>query len=141
MGCGRNCRTVDLISGRRWLRLPHQTAFQMKTLTKLMLFAACAFGGAALATVITVGAWQVQIEPRAFQCWDDVGIFDTYWESIDGHRNAGDKISPGWTWDEIKTIRYIYIGAFALIWAGSSLIPFRLGSRQLKQPEKSPESI
>jgi hypothetical protein len=113
----------------------------MNALTKFMLFVACALGGVVLATVITVGAWQVQIEPRAFRCWDDVGIFDTYWDSIDAHRSAGDKISPGWTWDEIKTTRESYIGAFYLIWAASSLIPFRLVSRRLKQPNKTPEPV
>ena len=106
-----------------------------------LLFVACALGGVVLATVITVGAWRVQIEPRAFQCEDDVGIFDTYWESIDGHRGAGDKLSPGWTWDEIKTAREIYIGAFYLIWAAGSFIPVWLVSRQLKQPNKSPEPL
>jgi hypothetical protein len=97
----------------------------VKVVATIALFAVCLFGGAVLSTVITVGAWQIQIEPRAFQCWDDVGIFDTYWENIDEHRGAGDKVSVGWTWDEIKTARELYIVAFYAIWAAGSLIPFR----------------
>ena len=104
-----------------------------------MLFVACALGGVVLATIITVGAWHVQIEPRAFQCWDGVGIFATYWDDIDVHRGAGDKISPGWTWDEIKTAREIYIGAFFLIWTASSFISFGVISGGLKRPDESPE--
>jgi len=79
----------------------------------------CAFAGAVIATMVTVGAWHVQIEPRAFQCWDSIGIFDTYWQDIDEHRLAGDKISPGWTWDEIKKARQIYIWSFYGIWGAS----------------------
>ena|SRR5690349_25088711 len=96
----------------------------MKPVATIAILAVCLFGGALFSTVITVGAWHIQIEPRAFQCWDDVGIFDTYWEDIDGHRRAGDKISPGWTCGEIETARGIYIGAFYAIWAASSLIAF-----------------
>ncbi|GEM_PF-6332135 len=106
----------------------------MKAFLRVILFAVCVFGGAAFAAFITVGAWHIQIEPRAFQCWDSVGIFDTYWEGIDEHRGAGDKISPGWTWDEIKIAREIYIGAFFSIWAASALIPFGL---ILGRPERS----
>jgi|SRR6185312_1394337 len=81
----------------------------------------CAFVGWIIATVATVGAWHIQIEPRAFQCWDSIGIFDTYWQNIDEHSQAGDKLSPGWTWDEIKSARQVYIWAFYGIW-GASLI-------------------
>jgi hypothetical protein len=86
---------------------------------KIFEMLVCAFAGAVIATLITVSAWHLQIEPRAFQCWDSIGIFDTYWQDIDDHRLSGDKISPGWTWDEIKTARQIYIWAFYGIWAAS----------------------
>jgi len=97
----------------------------MKAVATIAILVVCLFGGALFSTVVTVGAWHIQIEPRAFQCWDDVGIFNTYWEDIDEHRGT-DKISPGWTWDQIRRARQIYIGAFFAIWAASSLIPFRL---------------
>src|SRR4051794_26106761 len=99
----------------------------------------CAFAGAVVATFITVGAWRIQIEPRAFQCWDSGGMFDTYREDIDGHRGAGDKISPGWTWDEIKTARAIYIWAFFGIWVASSAGIYRQISRQSQRPNTALE--
>ena len=101
---------------------------------KVILSAFCVFGGVVIAALVTVGAWHIQIEPRAFQCWDSIGIFDTYWDDIDLHRGAGDKISPGWTWEEIKTAREVYIWAFFGISIASSAGLYRLISRQSQRP-------
>jgi hypothetical protein len=107
----------------------------VKAFTIATLLVICVFGGAIFSTFVTVAAWNVQIEPRAFQCCDG-GIFGTYWDDIDEHRGAGDKISPGWTWDGIKTAREVYIGAFYVIWAAGSLISFRLILRRFKLPNR-----
>lgn len=116
----------------------------MKVFRVFSLFAACAFGGLILSTLLTFVAWNIQIEPRAFQCWDSMGmLFDNYWEDMDTHRGAGDRISAGWTWDEIKTAREIYILAFFGIWAASSLVSFRLISRGPRHPNNAvgPQAI
>ena len=99
----------------------------------------CAFLGVVISGVATFGAWYVQIEPRAFQCWDGPGI-EAYWESIEVHEGAGDKISTGWTWDEIKTWRAIYLLAFFGIWVGSSAGIYRQISRQSRRPDPALES-
>src|SRR5689334_9818377 len=100
----------------------------MKTL-KSPSFYGCVFSGLILSADITFVAWSIQIEPRAFQCWDGP-VIDAYWGSIDVHRAAGDKISAGWTWDEIKMWQKIYIGSFFAIWASSSFVSFGLLSRK-----------
>ena len=99
----------------------------MKSLRIFGLFVACVFGGAVVSTLVTTIVWNIQIEPRAFQCNDTCGWpFDNYWGAMGDHKAAGDAISPGWTWEELKTLREIYIAAFFLLWAASTLTPFRV---------------
>ena len=47
------------------------------------------------------------------------------------HKAAGDAISPGWTWEELKTVREIYIATFLLLWAASTLTTFRVILRRI----------
>ena len=108
----------------------------MKVFRIFSLFAACAIGGLILSAFITFVGWFIQIEPRAFQCWDGPPI-DAYWGSIDDHEGAGDKISPGWTWDEIRTWREVYIGAFFAIWTASSFVCFRIISREPREVDRA----
>ena len=105
-----------------------------------VLFVGCVFMGLLISILTTFVAWNMQIESRAFQCWDGPGM-DAYWGSIDDHEGAGDKISPGWTWGEIRNWREVYVGAFFVIWAASSGVSFRLMSRGPRQPTLSLEPI
>ena len=98
----------------------------------------CPFLGVVISAVVTFGAWYVQIEPRAFQCWDGPAI-DAYWEPIEVHEGAGDKISAEWTWEEIKTWRTIYLLAFFGIWVASSAGIYRQISRQSQRPDTALE--
>ncbi len=99
----------------------------MKTFLIVATFAMCAFGGAVFSSLVTITAWDIQIEPRAFQCNDICGWpFANYWTGMADHKAAGDAISAGWTWDELEAVREIYIAAFFLLWIVSTLIPFRL---------------
>jgi hypothetical protein len=74
------------------------------------------WGGSLLFTlIITLVAWNIQIEHRAFHCSDDVG-FGFFWESMDAHERAGDTLAPGWTWAKLRAERKVYMVAFFCIW-------------------------
>ena len=107
----------------------------MKISQIVVLLVAFAFVGAVFSTLVTTIAWSIQIEPRAFQCNDSCGWpFDNYWTSMDDHRRAGDKISTGWTWEQLEGIRWIYIAVFLLLWITPIFIPFRMIKRH-KNPQ------
>jgi hypothetical protein len=91
----------------------------MKTWCAIILFVIVAFAGAVVSTVVTMIAWNIQIEPRLFQCIDSMGLFDNYWTDMGIHQSAGDTISPGWTWGQLEGIRMIYVTVFWLMWIGS----------------------
>ena len=105
--------------------------------SSVALFAACAIGGAVLSTVATYAVWNTAIEPKAFHCVDDIGVFDSYWCDMDDHKAAGDTVFPGWTWEKLKMVRTIFIAAFYLLWTGSTLIPFRMILLRLRRPNPS----
>ena len=111
----------------------------MKTLLIFVLFLVCVLGGAMLSTVVTWIAWDIQIEPRAFQCTDDIAPFNNYWTDMDTHESAGDTVSPGWTWEKLKVVRIIYITVFFLLWVASTVFPFRMILRRFRRPNQSPE--
>lgn len=107
----------------------------MKTFLIVAMFAMWAFGGAVFSSLVTITVWDIQIEPRAFQCNDSCGWpFANYWTGMADHKAAGDAISAGWTWDELEAVREIYIAAFFLLWIVSTLIPFRLSMRIIRRP-------
>ena len=98
------------------------------------LFAACAIGGAIVSTVATYAVWNTAVEPRAFRCVDDIGIFDGYWCAMGDHQAAGDTLFPGWTWEKLKIVRIVFITAFYLLWAGGALTLFRIAVRKMPRP-------
>jgi hypothetical protein len=71
-----------------------------------------------LSLFLTVIAWHVQIEDKAFHCTDD--NLSGWICGIDTHREAGDTISPGWTWHKLELVRDAYEAAFVLIWLGTA---------------------
>lgn len=78
------------------------------------LFVLSALGGVLLASFVTMVAWNIQIEPRAFRCVDSVG-FGEYWTEIGTHEGAGDHIAPGWTWENLELVRVLYIVTFFVL--------------------------
>ena len=94
----------------------------MKTLTRILPFAGSAALGLVVSFVITMLAWNVQIEHRAFNCTDDVG-FGFFWEDMNTHEGAGDTTLPGWTWGKIKGAQALYIAGFVLVWLAIAAVP------------------
>ena len=88
----------------------------------ILLLAASVLLGAVISGIVTMFTWGVRIEDRAFHC-GDIG-FGSYWTDIDLHKIAGDTISSGWTWEQLKTVRLHYIEAFWLLWAVMAFILF-----------------
>ncbi len=91
-------------------------------ITKVALFAGFAPGGAVLATVVTIAAWNALIEPRAFQCIDTLWPFNDYWVSMNTHALSNDTLSPGWTWEKLEFVRILFIAVFFLLWIASTIV-------------------
>ena len=85
----------------------------MKTLISLLLFVGLAFVGLVLSSILTLIAWNIQIEHRAFRCTDDVG-FGFFWEDMKEHQAAGDTVLSGWTWEKIKIVKTLYVVVFLI---------------------------
>ena len=86
---------------------------------QIFLFAGAIIIGFALAYLITWLGWTIQIKDRAFHCNDGLP-FTNYQTSMSSHRDAGDILSPRWTWDAIERIGRFYRFTFYLIWLFSS---------------------
>ena len=84
------------------------------TLIRVMLVLTYTAGTTFIGLVLTLVCWNLQIEGRAFHCTDDMGLGD-FFMGIDNHRKAGDVLLPGWSWDGVELIRWIYLGVFFLI--------------------------
>ena len=103
------------------------------------MFAIFVFCGAVFSSLVTITAWDIQIEPRAFQCNDSCGWpFEIFWTPMADHEAAGDVISIGWTWSELVAVREIYIAGFFVLLFVSALIPFWMFLKRIRVP-KSPE--
>lgn len=76
--------------------------------------------GGALALIVTSLAWQWQILGRAYECSDSLGGLTTFETDMSGHRNAGDRLMNGWTWERIEKTGRFYRGAFFLLWAAGA---------------------
>ena len=69
----------------------------MNKLSVIGLFLTTVVGGLVVSMLLTLGSGEFQITDRAFHC-NDPGI-GGWLVSIETHRDAGDVISPDWTWD------------------------------------------
>ena len=109
---------------------PQRSAEEMK---RVMMILASAVGGLLVATAAVWLGWLVQIEGRAFQCNDSVG--PVAWPSTDMslHRQAGDTLSPGWTWEKIERVGRGYQVAFFLLWVGGTALISAAWSKRWKQ--------
>ena len=76
----------------------------MKTLRIIALFAAWMSVAAAVSLGFTMSSWGAHIEGKAFHCTD--GDFPFFWDDMDTHKGAGDTLSPGWTWEMLKIVRF-----------------------------------
>ena len=107
----------------------------MRLFRSILLIAASLLLAAIVAGFVTMVTWSACIEGRAFQCWD-IG-FGSFWQDIDDHFRSGDTISPGWTWERLKAVRFHYLEAFWLLWGLISFVLF--WNLQKLWPNKSPE--
>jgi hypothetical protein len=83
---------------------------------KLMVISVSLLVGFLVAALVTTVGWTMQIEGRAFQCNDWIP-FSTFSTDMTNHSQAGDTISPGWTWDGIERVGRVYRIVFWSIWA------------------------
>jgi hypothetical protein len=97
----------------------------MNLLNKFFAFGFAGFVGLLLSLFVTLIAWNIQIESLGFHCTDDVG-FATFFVDMDTHKEAGDTLSPGWTWDELEIARTVYMVAFFFIWFVSASLLARI---------------
>ena len=67
-----------------------------------------------------MAAW-APLETRAFQCTD--GMEGIFWGSIDSHRIAGDRVSPGWTWEQVRAAQIVYYVSFITLWLAIAAAP------------------
>ena len=95
---------------------------------KALLAFASTFAWLPVCLFLTWCAWEMQMNGRAFVC-NDTGISLAYWTSANLHQSAGDRIQPGWTWEEIATVNRFYRLGFFVLWIGGSVVIFRYGSR------------
>ena len=75
-----------------------------------------------VSNAVVLAIWFSRIEGRAFTC-NDIGLFpfiEGFWTGINDHQSAGDKISPGWTWDEVRNAAFMCRLAFFAIWIAAS---------------------
>jgi hypothetical protein len=82
-----------------------------------------------LALFLTWLGWTTQIEGTAFRCTDDTYPFVWFNESLDLHRQAGDVLGAGWTWERIQAVQNLYVGAFYLIWLLGGVLAYLLMRR------------
>lgn len=88
----------------------------------LLLLASLAIAGLIAALAVTMVAWGLLIENRAFHCTDDCG-FGEFFLDIETHRQAGDTLFPAWSWTRLKIVRSLYLIAFFTIWSLSIAAP------------------
>ena len=89
---------------------------------RMITIVVSAIGGLIFATVVVWAGWNTQIERRAYQCNDD--IWPCAWITTDmsDHRDAGDTLSPGWTWEKIEDVGRMYRIGFFVLWAGATAL-------------------
>ena len=85
--------------------------------------------GWVLALFLTWLGWTAQIEGRAFQCNDNSYPFVWFNESLEVHRQAGDVLGAGWTWERIQAVQHLYVGAFYIVWLLGGVLAYLLMRR------------
>jgi len=96
-----------------------------------------ALGALAIASVAVWLGWLLQIEGRAYQCDDTVWPVAWFSTDMTSHRQAGDTLSPSWTWEEIEGIGRAYRAAFILMWVGIAALSSTVWMKKRKQNNTS----
>lgn len=94
---------------------------------------AAAVGGLLASTLLVWLGWLIQIEGRAFQCTDSGWPMAWFSTDMTLHRQAGDTLSRGWTWEEVERVGRIYRAAFVILWAGMTTMIYGMWVRRLGQ--------
>jgi hypothetical protein len=82
--------------------------------------------GLSPALFLTWLGWTTQIEGRAFQCTDNTYPLVWFGENLEVHRQAGDILGAGWTWERIQAVQNVYVGAFFFIWLLGGVLTYLL---------------
>jgi hypothetical protein len=107
----------------------------------LLVVAAVAMGWLFASFVCWLG-WSTQVEGRAFRCNDDTYPFVWFTTDLDAHRQAGDTLASGWTWERIRRVQRYYVAAFYTLWFFAMplayLALFRFTSKSPAEPGAPP---
>jgi hypothetical protein len=86
--------------------------------------------------------WSTQIEGRAFRCNDDTYPFVWFRTDLDTHRQAGDTLASGWSWEKIRRVQRLYEAAYyplSLLAAALGYLGLRkLTSKSIAEPSAPP---
>lgn len=104
----------------------------MDSFSRIIVGFVATIGCLAVALFLTWVFWEMQIEERIIHC-PHFGISDGYWESIESHQAAGDKLLAGWSWEKLKLWRDVYLFAFGALWTAGSVIISRILNSIVKE--------
>ena len=82
----------------------------------------CLFGSLAITWLV----WELAIDGRAFRCTDAGTLSLAFWTSAATHEAAGDQIAPGWTWEKLSLVNWLYKVAFVFLWMGGTAVLSRI---------------
>ena len=83
---------------------------------QIAIFIMALLTGWLLAVCLTWLGWCIQIEGKAFHCTDETFPIVWWGESVDGHRQAGDTLGLGWSWEKIHRAQELYRAAYYVLW-------------------------
>jgi hypothetical protein len=92
----------------------------MNTKSRILVFATSAAFGFAVSLGVTMAAW-VPFEDRAFHCTDKMG--GIFWGSVSAHQAAGDTVSAGWSWNQVRAVQACYEAGFIALWLAIAAAP------------------
>lgn len=70
--------------------------------------------------------WELAIDGRAFRCTDAGTLSEAFWTNVTLHESAGDQLAPGWTWERLAFVNWLYKVAFIILWLGGTAVCSRL---------------
>ena len=100
---------------------------------RIIVILVSAIGGLILSTFVVWAGWNGQIECKAYQCNDDIWPFAWYSTDMSYHRDAGDTLSPGWTWEKIEGVGRMYHAGFFILWAAATAVTSTMWMKRWEQ--------
>ncbi len=94
----------------------------MKFAVKSFAALGCLFASLAITWLV----WELTIDGRAFRCTDAGTLSLAFWTSAATHESAGDQIAPGWTWEKLAFVNWLYKLAVIVLCIGGTTVVSRL---------------